>query len=267
MNIKRTLASTLALVLMTNVGAPAVLAARADDEDDLIAGLIIAAYLDELDKESRKSSRKKSSSSKKKSSSNKKSTTSKSSSSSSSSSTSVSYSVYEVNPYAAVVRTSGGTLNMRERANSGSEVIKGLPNGASVTVTANTSNGWLRVVSGNATGFVHGRYIVADQSATQNVVAVQVTAAPAAVQATAAPTTNEGLYYVIANPINNFVNMRAGTDTSTKVIGVYYYGTALKVIAEEGEWTKVEDETNGKVGYIKANQLQRTDTITEEDHG
>lgn len=266
MNIKRTLASTLALVLMTNVGAPAVLAARADDEDDIIAGLIIAAYLDELDKESRKSSRKKSSSSKKKSSSNKKSTTSKSSSSSSS--TSASYSVYEVNPYAAVVRTSGGTLNMRERANSGSEVIKGLPNGASVTVTANTSNGWLRVVSGNATGFVHGRYIVADQSATQSVVAVQATAAPAAaVQATAAPATNEGLYYVIANPINNFVNMRAGTDTSTKVIGVYYYGTALKVIAEEGEWTKVEDETNGKVGYIKANQLQRTDTITEEDHG
>lgn len=266
MNVKRTLASTLALVLMTNVGAPAVLAARADEEDDFIAGLIIAAYLDELEKESKKASRKKSSSKKtttKKSSSSKSSSNKKSSSSSSSSA--VSYSVYEVNPYPATVRTNGDSLNMRERATSDSDVIKGLPNGSSITVTANTSNGWLRVTSGNSTGFVHSRYVAADLTAAQPAATQQQPASAA--QPAEAPEANEALYYVIANPINNFVNMRAGADTSTKVIGVYYYGTALKVIGVEGDWTKVEDEANGKVGYIKSNQLQRTDADTEEDHG
>ena len=275
MNMKRTIASMLTLALMTGYGAPLAAAALADEEEDLAWALIIAAMLDEEEKQQKKS--KKKSSSKKstsKKSTSKKTTTTKSTTkkSSSSSSSAPAYTLSEVTPYSGVVRTNGGSLNMRKNASADSDLVMSLANGTFVTVNGKTSNGWLRVNVGNQTGFVASRYITEMIEASAIPAPTETPASAGAVASTeaAAPAqaaATEALYYVIANPLNNFVNMRQGTGTSTPVIGVYHYGAVLKVIAIEGDWSKVEDESNGKVGYIKSTQLQRTDIESDEDHG
>lgn len=249
MNIKRTIASMLTLALMTGYGAPLATVAMAEDEEELAMLLLVAAMMEEQEKASQK---------KKKKSSTKKSSTSKTSTKKSSeSSAAPSYTLSDVTPYSGVVRTNGGALNMRKTASADSAVLMSLANGTLVTVNGKTSNGWLRINAGNQTGFVSGRYIAE---------MVEASSIPAPAES-AASASGDALYYVIANPLNNFVNMRAGASTSTAVVGVYHYGAVLKVLGVEGEWTKVEDESSGKVGYIKSSQLQRTDVESEEDHG
>ena len=65
-------------------------------------------------------------------------------------------------------------------------------------------------------------------------------------------------YYVIANPVNNYVNMRWEATKSSPVKRVYYYGAPLKVIAENGSWCQVLDETTNDVGFILKSLLLRT---------
>ena len=251
----------LTLALMTGYGAPLAAVALADqyDDEDILMALIIAGMLEDEAKQKKKKSKKKSSTKK---TTTKKSTTSKSSTSNSSSAQPA-YTLSDVWPYSGVVRTNGGTLNMRKIASADSDVVMSLANGTFVTVNGKTSNGWLRVTAGNQTGFVSSRYI-AEMIEASTLPAPEASTAAEAAETKAA---NDALYYVIANPLNNFVNMREGAGTSTPVIGVYHYGAVLKVLAIDGEWSKVEDESNGKVGYIKSTQLQRTDIETEEDHG
>ena len=65
-------------------------------------------------------------------------------------------------------------------------------------------------------------------------------------------------YYVIVNPVNNYVNMRWEASKSSPVKRVYYYGAQLKVIAENGTWCQVLDETTNDVGFILKSLLLRT---------
>ncbi len=65
-------------------------------------------------------------------------------------------------------------------------------------------------------------------------------------------------YNVIVNPVNNYVNMRWEASKSSPVKRVYYYGAQLKVIAENGTWCQVMDETTNDVGFILKSLLLRT---------
>ena len=65
-------------------------------------------------------------------------------------------------------------------------------------------------------------------------------------------------YYVIANPVNNYVNMRWEASKSSPVRKVYYYGTQLRVLAENAYWCQVMDETTNDVGFILKSLLLRT---------
>ncbi len=66
-------------------------------------------------------------------------------------------------------------------------------------------------------------------------------------------------YYVIVNPTNNYANMRWEASKTSQVRRVYYYGAQLKVIAENGSWCQVLDESTGEVGYILKSLLLRVD--------
>lgn len=65
-------------------------------------------------------------------------------------------------------------------------------------------------------------------------------------------------YYVIVNPVNNYVNMRWEASKSSPVRKVYYYGTQLRVLAENAYWCQVMDETTNDVGFILKSLLLRT---------
>ena len=65
-------------------------------------------------------------------------------------------------------------------------------------------------------------------------------------------------YNVIVNPVNNYVNMRWEASKSSPVKRVYYYGAPLRVIAENGTWCQVMDETTNDVGFILKSLLLRT---------
>ena len=65
-------------------------------------------------------------------------------------------------------------------------------------------------------------------------------------------------YNVIVNPVNNYVNMRWEASKSSPVRKVYYYGTQLRVLAENAYWCQVMDETTNDVGFILKSLLLRT---------
>ena len=65
-------------------------------------------------------------------------------------------------------------------------------------------------------------------------------------------------YNVIANPTNNYVNMRWEASKTSPVRRIYYYGAKLHVIAENANWCQVRDESTGEVGFILKSLLLRT---------
>lgn len=62
-------------------------------------------------------------------------------------------------------------------------------------------------------------------------------------------------YYVIVNPKNTYVNMRWEASKASEVRRIYYYGTRLRVLAENGSWCQVYDEATNEVGFIMKSLL------------
>ena len=146
-------------------------------------------------------------------------------------------------------------LNVRSEAGTDQEIIGTLYYGDKVEVIS-IYHGWATlyyegVVAG---GFVSARCISKNKP-TGNYVS------PTA-------TKNEynsftaANYYVIVNPANQYVNMRWEASKSAQIRRIYYYGAQLKVIAENGSWCQVVDESTGEVGFILKSLLLRTEGIS-----
>ncbi len=165
--------------------------------------------------------------------------------------------VTAVSPYYANVKTNGGVLNVRNKANKGATILLKLNNGSQLMVKGYTGS-WLQVEVNGVTGFVPSRYVTG---------AVQTAPNAASVAQAQLPQTQNGGYYAIVNPTNNFVNMRATPSTDSQVINVYYYGYRLKVIAQLGEWSQVLDEATGRTGYMASRFLMVDNTFDPTNNG
>ena len=64
----------------------------------------------------------------------------------------------EANPNNYTVSTNGGTLNLREQANTSARIVTEIPNGAEIYVIT-VENGWASVRYGTYSGFVSANYI------------------------------------------------------------------------------------------------------------
>ena len=140
--------------------------------------------------------------------------------------------------------------NVRVRSGPGTDydIVSHLSRGAKIDVLS-TRHGWARMTlwSGSDEAWISTKFISRTKPTSER------RTTPSSSSTSGTPNYNNFVaanYYVIVNPVNNYVNMRWEASKSSPVKRVYYYGAQLKVIAENGTWCQVLDETTNDVGFI-----------------
>lgn len=147
----------------------------------------------------------------------------------------------------AMVVTSGGSLNLRERGDSGARVITTIPYGAWVTVNAR-GDAWSAVVYNGVAGYVMSRYL----SFGAVIPTVQPTAAPT-VQPTQAPIVPVYGETAYVSTTGGTLNLRERASASAKVLIRIPNGSALTVTERGGVWCAVYYQ--GVSGYVMTSFL------------
>ena len=152
----------------------------------------------------------------------------------------------------------GKTVNLRD---ANSNLLLRVPNKSAVSVT-NTSTYVLAegypcyFCSYNGTkGYIQCRYL----TTASPVPTVSPTSNPSAssIYTAAFKGFSQTYYYVTANPTRptGFVNMRWAPSMDAPVIGIYYMGSELRVIAQNDTWAQVYDESKGVCGFMMRQYL------------
>ena len=149
--------------------------------------------------------------------------------------------------------------NVRVRSGPGTDydIVSHLSRGAKIDVLS-TRHGWARMTlwSGSDEAWISTKFISRTKPTSE-----RRTTPSSSSSTSGAPNYNNFVaanYNVIVNPVNNYVNMRWEATKSSPVKRVYYYGAPLRVIAENGNWCQVLDETTNDVGFILKSLLLRT---------
>jgi len=142
----------------------------------------------------------------------------------------------------AQVTTERGSLNLRERASSGTKVLTTIPQNAWVTVLSRGEK-WCQVTYGKYTGYAMTAFLTF--SAPQAV----VTPAPA----TAAPIQSAGEPYAQVNTAEGSLNLRSRASSAAKVLRTIPQYAVIAVLDKGTVWTQVE--YGGDVGYVKTQFL------------
>ena len=165
--------------------------------------------------------------------------------------------------------------NVRSGPGKSYALLAQLPRGTKIVVT-NISKGWakMHLASGSDDGYVSTSLISKKKTSTATPTPKpkktptpkpRKTTAPVVQTVTAPPTSYSSFvnanYHVVVNPTNSYVNMRWEASKASQVRRIYYYGAQLKVIAENGTWCQVMDETTGEVGFMLKSFLL---TVEEE---
>lgn len=130
----------------------------------------------------------------------------------------------------------GGTLRLRGEANTQSEILANLPNGAVVDVSAVTEDGWYQVSYNNQTGFVSGDYLAVSADDHNEL-----------------PVILDPVYgHVVAGPLN----VRSGAGTNFDPVNILNKGSIVEIIGEEDGWYQTED------GFLSAEYVE---TVTKAE--
>ncbi len=127
--------------------------------------------------------------------------------------------------------SSSSTLNMRASASTSSAVVTTLKNGASVTITGESGD-WYAITYGNYSGYVMKKYVTTGSSSDTGT-SSSSGKYPATIRLASATST---------------VNVRAGAGTNTSKLGTLSHGAAVNVVAQNGDWYKIEYGTG--YGYV-----------------
>ncbi|MBR1710036.1 MAG: SH3 domain-containing protein [Clostridia bacterium] len=147
----------------------------------------------------------------------------------------------------------GNSVRVRLGPSTDSEIIGHYSRGERVEVQW-ISNGWACIYYGSyGDGYISSKYLSKSKPSSNPKPSSSTTTTSTDIYKNFV-TVN---YQVIVNPTNNYVNMRWAPTKSAQVVRIYYYGAPLTVIAENGTWCQVRDETTGTVGFMMKSLLLR----------
>lgn len=128
-------------------------------------------------------------------------------------------------------RVTASYLNVRSTASASGALVGVLSKDSTVTIVEKL-DGWYKVESNGLTGYVSAEYISTDGSSDTST------------SSTGSSSSASG-----SATINSYmVNIRSGASTSSSVIANVGKGTAVTVVATEGDWYKVEYK--GQTAYV-----------------
>ncbi len=130
----------------------------------------------------------------------------------------------------AIVRLNSGSLNLRSSPEAKSQVIGGIPNGASVYVMEKGTN-WTRVRYNNQIGYAQTSYL-----------------AFATATSTAKPVSVQQKAYVNLADTSETLNLRMGPYITAPILALLRHGVEMTVKEKDTEWSKVT--AMGMDGYV-----------------
>ena len=156
---------------------------------------------------------------------------------------------------ASLYYTTGSGVRVRTGPGTGYTILANLPLGTKLDVES-ISHGWAYVTlwSGSDPGYVSAKYI----SQTKPTSSSSKSTTTTSTASTGYRNFKTTSYNVIVNPKTNYANMHWEANKSSQVRRVYFYGSPLKVVAENGTWCQVADETTGEIGFMLKSLLLRT---------
>ncbi len=168
-----------------------------------------------------------------------------------------------------IVRTSGGSLNVRSGPSTGYAKLGSLPNRASVVIYE-TKSGWYRIVYNSKTAWIYGSY-VAFTPITPNPGATPTPSTPAPTPTTpATPTPTPAPSATSSSGIgtgkvsvSSSLNVRSGPGTSYSRIGKVYNGNVLTVYSVRSGW--VELDYKGRHGWVSDGYIKVTLHSSNDD--
>ena len=155
----------------------------------------------------------------------------------------------------AYVATTGGSLNLREYARSGSKVLLTIPNGAAVTVYVRGGT-WCSASYQGTAGYVMTSYLRFSSDPTPT-----PTSTPAATATPVSPNVSVGTGMVTTS--GGTVNLRAQASSSAKVLLSVPNAGIVTIHARGPEWTAVT--YNGTFGYIMSQYITVLNTVPADD--
>ena len=120
----------------------------------------------------------------------------------------------------ATVNTGGGSLNLREMAQSDARVLLSIPDGAQVELLIQGS-AWCKIAYNGTTGYVVTRYLDL-------------------------PAQSAGVWYV--NTVSGGLNLRETASADARVLLSIPKGTAVTMLEEGSEWCYIQ--YNDNIGYV-----------------
>ena len=152
----------------------------------------------------------------------------------------------------ATVVTDGGSLNLRQSANSAAKVLGVIPNGEKVIVTMQGS-AWTCVIYNGMTGYVMTEYLSFSQSAPTGAPVVIPTAQPTALPTAAPVYPGQTAMQAMVVTSGGSLNLRETASPSGRVIATIPYGAWVTVNARGAAWCAV---TYGRdSGYVMSQYL------------
>lgn len=139
---------------------------------------------------------------------------------------------------AGVVRTAGGSLNVRAAASTGSSVVGSLRNGAHVSIVEPVGNFYKVLYDAQKVGYCHKNYI----------------------------SVINGSRRAVVNTVSTSLNVRSGPSTSYGVVNSLYKGEAVVVISTHGGFYKILYRGT-KLGYASTSYIKLSGSSQSNTNG
>lgn len=163
----------------------------------------------------------------------------------------------------ARVTTPSGSLNLREKDESGARILLQIPQGSMVTVLQKQS-GWCLVRYQGTSGFVMTKFLSfsssgAGSTGTQDPETATPTPTPVTSTPTAAPAAGDKAWV----NVNGTLNMRRSADSESTVLAMLQNRAEVTVLSRGDTWTKIRAAT--LTGYVQTKYLDWTKPSAEPE--